>query len=312
MLQFSRNGCIQHAKTNLVTLGSEHRTVHDEGWQDMQRTGARHTIAFSLLPIEVEFAGEETVVLAPPITAMTRPDGGYTRAPMSSRGQRTVFFSVDTKTAQESVAVYDASAFDREIPFPARSAPCSPNAIAMAIQLERIAFDPQCTMDTIQFEDLAMQIISQSLGAYYSSRGSSQPRQQSSQITTRRDRINHAMVLMCNAPARNWSLSEIAEKVSLSPAYLSRIFKRYTGNTLSQSLRLIRISSALEQLADRRGDFSALALDCGFASHAHMSTTFVSQLGVTPSDLAQRPSRSAQSYLATLSRQLFHWRDQPN
>lgn len=81
-------------------------------------------------------------------------------------------------------------------------------------------------------------------------------------------------------------LTDIALEVGLSAAYLARAFKATTGTTIHTALMERRIARArflISQAHSRSGDLSAIAAESGFASHAHMTTSFRRVLGVTPS-----------------------------
>ena len=132
MLNYTEHGCIRFASTGLMALGSETRGINDDGWQGEQKITGRHVIAFSLLPIEVAFADENAVVLAPITFAMANPQTSYTRSPLTQFGQRTLILAMDSRLARECVADYDVYATDRENPFPARCGPTCAKAMAIA------------------------------------------------------------------------------------------------------------------------------------------------------------------------------------
>lgn len=279
-LQFTQSPCIKYVKSPLLVMGSERRGVNDSGWDGEQATGKRHVIAFSLNAIEVEFVGEQSILLAPPTVAFTRPEIGYTRTPQNARGQRTIFLSLNTQTAVDLCATRDPSARDRSDPFPARFGPCSAKALAMAVQLERLVFNQDSYTEALVFEEYSMQIVEHTLDAIFQACGSRL--RPTAAARSHRESVDRVLGLICDNPSRKWALGELASAVDLSPAYLSRIFRKHSGRTLSQSVLLIRIVHALEQLPDRRRDLTGLALDCGFGSHSHMTSAFASILGVSP------------------------------
>ena len=303
-LLFKTVGCIRYAQTPLLTLGSERRGIHDVGWGCEQMTGDSHVIAFSLLPIAVEFADESPVLLAPTKVGMATPSRSYVRTPRSAKGQRTIFLRLNAQTVRDSCAIHDASVFDRENPFPSRRGPSSAQALAMAIQLERLMFDADIVLEPMAFEEHALQIVSRTLETVYRSVGQRRATGNDSTNSKHKAKINRAVEMMCNGPAERWSLARIGEAVELSPAYVSRIFRKHTGHTLSQCLQLIRIVHALEQLPDRRHNLIGVALDSGFASHAHMTTSFKRTIGVTPSALLMGDSKAIAQSIECLNRRL--------
>ena len=77
-------------------------------------------------------------------------------------------------------------------------------------------------------------------------------------------------------------LEEIARAVGYSTFHFSRAFKAATGTSPHQVLIERRVARARERL--ERGDdpIVDVALECGFSSQAHMTSTFTRQLGVSP------------------------------
>jgi AraC-like DNA-binding protein len=70
-----------------------------------------------------------------------------------------------------------------------------------------------------------------------------------------------------------------------SPHHLSRVFTQLTGLTVSQYRNRLRVSLALQRVADGEPDLAGLAGDLGFADHAHLTRTVRAATGRTPSAL---------------------------
>ncbi len=87
--------------------------------------------------------------------------------------------------------------------------------------------------------------------------------------------------------SRAWSLTELSRQFRRTPFYLTRSFRRLTGVPLHRYLMDLRLGDALGRLAEGEQDLAALALDLGFASHAHFSTAFKKRLGSSPSSFRQ-------------------------
>jgi len=79
------------------------------------------------------------------------------------------------------------------------------------------------------------------------------------------------------------SLSQIANAIGASPAYLTDLFHRIEGMPIYRYQTRLRLARALGQLPHAE-DITQLALDLGFSSHSHFSSTFRSTFGVTPSN----------------------------
>jgi AraC family transcriptional regulator len=87
---------------------------------------------------------------------------------------------------------------------------------------------------------------------------------------------------------RNLELSAVAQEAGCSPFHLMRIFRAETGQSLRAYRSRLRVAAALEQLADGAEDLTQLALAAGFASHSHLTNTFRSVLGASPSELREQ------------------------
>ena len=76
-------------------------------------------------------------------------------------------------------------------------------------------------------------------------------------------------------------LDDLASAVHLSPFHLSRVFRQQTGQSIHAYRTDIRLRASLELIASGAG-LADVALDTGFASHAHLSDRFRRAYGLTP------------------------------
>ena len=76
---------------------------------------------------------------------------------------------------------------------------------------------------------------------------------------------------------------ELGRRVGCSPHHLSRVFGQVTGSTISGYRNRIRVSRALDRIAEGETSLAALACDLGFADHAHLTRTIRAVTGRTPS-----------------------------
>jgi AraC-like DNA-binding protein len=91
--------------------------------------------------------------------------------------------------------------------------------------------------------------------------------------------------------ARSATTRALAGRLGVSVYHLCRSFRRATGLTLQEYARRQRLDLALERLAERDIDLSALALDLGFSSHSHFSAAFRGSFGLTPSAYREQRRR---------------------
>lgn len=80
------------------------------------------------------------------------------------------------------------------------------------------------------------------------------------------------------------SRDDVAANVFLNPDYLSRIFKRATGYSISEYILKIRMSVACELLTKTELSISKVAASCGYTHMAHFSKMFKKETQLTPNE----------------------------
>jgi AraC-like DNA-binding protein len=82
-------------------------------------------------------------------------------------------------------------------------------------------------------------------------------------------------------------VDELAARAELSPRSLQRLFRRYVGVSPKWMLQRYRLHEAAERVAEGRvDDWTALALDLGYADQAHFINDFRALVGRTPGEYA--------------------------
>jgi AraC family transcriptional regulator len=79
------------------------------------------------------------------------------------------------------------------------------------------------------------------------------------------------------------SLQALANESGYSRVHFARMFRAATGYSPHNYLLNLKLERARELLKDPSLSLIDIALDCGFASHSHMSRLFHKNVGVTPS-----------------------------
>lgn len=82
----------------------------------------------------------------------------------------------------------------------------------------------------------------------------------------------------------NLNLSMIAEGVYISPCYLSQVFKKVTGENVSEYLTRVRIEKAKKLLKDVSKKTYEIAYQVGFRDAHYFSSCFKKQVGISPSE----------------------------
>lgn len=97
---------------------------------------------------------------------------------------------------------------------------------------------------------------------------------------------NETIEQVCAHLAANYrqkfSLTEVAARFYLSPYYLSRLFRRVTGQSIVDYLNNRRIEAAQKLLETTELSISAIAEQTGFASAAHFRRVFREVMDISP------------------------------
>ncbi|MBA3707511.1 MAG: helix-turn-helix transcriptional regulator [Planctomycetes bacterium] len=107
---------------------------------------------------------------------------------------------------------------------------------------------------------------------------------------------NHALLLKVDQEvmrhlSRPPSISELAERLHMSPSSLAHSFKAETGTTVMERVRWVRIREARRLLALPDATAKSVARTLGFSSPFHLSKVFTEISGITPSDFMRQQRR---------------------
>ena len=94
--------------------------------------------------------------------------------------------------------------------------------------------------------------------------------------------VQATILLIENDLSADLTLSTLAKQQNVSPSYLSTLFKRETGKTLSSFIREKRIEYASSLLSSTHLQVQTVALHCGIMDVQYFSKLFKRQMGTTP------------------------------
>ncbi len=97
-----------------------------------------------------------------------------------------------------------------------------------------------------------------------------------------RERVEQVTFLLRQNLAEPPTLEDLGRKIGCSHFYLSRIFSNYTGQTITQCLRQLRMEKAAELLREGEYNVTEVALEVGYASPSHFSQAFHATFGCCP------------------------------
>lgn len=78
-------------------------------------------------------------------------------------------------------------------------------------------------------------------------------------------------------------LNDIARHANISPAYLSSLFKKVCGQSISDTIASLRIENACHYLTSTNLSLKEISVKCGYANQYYFSNSFKRRLGVSPS-----------------------------
>jgi AraC-like DNA-binding protein len=94
--------------------------------------------------------------------------------------------------------------------------------------------------------------------------------------------IARVLAFLHNAPARGWTLAELATEAGTSRSVLAERFVHYIGQPPIQYLRLLRMQVASRLLREGDAKVAAVAAAVGFESEAAFSRAFKKCVGLSP------------------------------
>jgi len=94
--------------------------------------------------------------------------------------------------------------------------------------------------------------------------------------------VQKAVMLIDSDLSANLSLSTLAENQNISAGYLSSVFRKETGKTVSEYIRERRIKHAAHLLTTTHLQVQTIALHCGIMDVQYFSKIFKKQTGKTP------------------------------
>lgn len=93
--------------------------------------------------------------------------------------------------------------------------------------------------------------------------------------------VRHILQYIVCFPREIVSVADIAEHFHISAPYLSALFKKHVGVTVSSYLRIQRIALA-KRLLEQGHSVSFVCFECGFSDSSHFIKHFKEFVGVTP------------------------------
>ncbi|MBP3593145.1 MAG: helix-turn-helix transcriptional regulator [Lachnospiraceae bacterium] len=92
------------------------------------------------------------------------------------------------------------------------------------------------------------------------------------------------------------TVQDIADKLHINRSYLSSLFKKETGKTISDFIREEKIRAAANMLKFSEYSYGDIAKYFGFASQSHFIECFRKQTGLSPKEYRKKYSRNQELF----------------
>lgn len=281
------------ARCNTTVLHGGSLVTVSDAWCREPRSGLQreryasgHTLHFTRRGAYVTHQGagaRDTVVAEPGHVLLFNHDAPYRVSHPLDGGDAGTVLEFDVKVAREVMGRHDrAAGRDDAAPFQVSHVLASPELVLSLHRLRGTLLDTSAS--AVAAEEQALGILDTVARAAASASGARAPRARRASTRRARRELAEAVRLRLAAdPAADVSLATLARELAASPYHLARAFRAEAGIPIHQYLLRLRLTLALERLADPETSLGALALDLGFASHAHFTTTFRRAFAVAPS-----------------------------
>ena len=105
--------------------------------------------------------------------------------------------------------------------------------------------------------------------------------------------VNRARDYIESNLAQSLSIADLAAVCAMSPSHFSRSFKAVTGEPAWAYVQRRRCERARDMLQFTGDPIASVALRCGFASQAHLTSSFKRAYGLTPAVFRERQGRAS-------------------
>ncbi len=207
----------------------------------------------------------------------------FRRHLLSSRGDESALFAVDTDAAQDIIAESDPSVRDRAEPFVIRRAPSDPRSFMTQAAIMRAAMSGEA-LDPIEWQEATLALVRHAVRCAYAPTNTEGRRPPTARRRTQMEAVEQTRAFLASNWSRSLSLMDIAERIGFSPYHLCRVFRSGTGRSLHEYLTQLRLRGALDSIASQPANaLTQVASTCGFANHSHLTRAFRAAFGLTPS-----------------------------
>lgn len=243
---------------------------------------------FPRTAVEIQHEHERAFVANPNVVTFYNQGQAYLRNAVSIEGDRCDWFGVEIDVVQDVVRTLDPTLDvhpDRPFNFTRGWADAS-TYLSQRRLFEQVVAG--AINEPLMVEESIVELLEQVVRSAYKTAATARP---STVGRKQRDIVHHIEFVLSRQWGECLSLRDLANEVGISVYHLCRIFRRATGSTLHQYRQTLRVRWSLEGVMESSRSLVDIALDAGFSSHSHYTSSFRQEFDQTPSSV--RASRAA-------------------
>ncbi len=267
--------------SGLVRLGAFRCHPDDPSFHD-SGPARNCCFVFPRTAVEIQHEHERAFIANPNVVTFYNQGQAYLRNAVSLEGDRCDWFGVEIDVVQDVVRTFN----------PARdSQPDRPFnltrswADASTYLSQRRVFDQianGAVKEPLTVEESVVSLLDQVVRSAYKATANARP---DTVGTKQRDIVHHIEYVLSRQWGEGLSLRDLANEVGISVYHLCRVFRRATGSTLHQYRQKLRVRWSLESVMESSRSLVDIALDAGFSSHSHYTSSFRQEFAQTPSSV---------------------------
>ena len=247
---------------------------------------------FPRTAVEIQHEHQRAFVANPNVVTFYNQGQAYLRNAVSIEGDRCDWFGLEIDVVQDVMQSFDP-AFDTHPERPFRFTRGWADASTYLSQ--RHLFEQVVTgvaKEPLMVEEMVVSLLDQVVR----SASKTQKRTRPNIVGPKQlDIIHHIEFVLSRQWGECLSLRDLAHEVGISVYHLCRLFRRATGSTLHQYRQKLRVRWSLESVMESNRSLVDIALDAGFSSHSHYTSSFRQEFSRTPSNV--RSGKRAESTL---------------
>lgn len=259
--------------------GPGHPSFHDSG------PARNYCFVFPRTAVEIQHQHERVFAANPNVVTFYNQGQIYRRNAISREGDRCDWFGMPLDVVQDVVRAFDP-AVDARPEWPFRFT--RGWADAGEYLWQRQIFDQvvkSTPAEPLAIEESVLYLLARVVRSAY---GARTPAPYPLLRSRAREIVHHLERVMSERLGEQLTLRALAGEVGMSVYHLCRLFRRATGMSLHQYRQQLHLRWSLESVMESCRPIVDIALEAGFSSHSHFTSTFHREFAQTPSRIRAR------------------------